>query len=356
MCTHFHPLRCILPPYISDKLVDTSTEKNKVEALENKLLNHRLRSDRMFLAALPEHQQKMLAVSAKIAKKPAPILEVYSCNNLRNLPGTKLKKTGTKFSDPDAQNVYAGGLQTWKFYYDLFKRNSIDDAGMAMIHSVHYGKRYNNAMWNGRQMLYGDGDKKVFDSFTKDIDIIGHELTHGVTQFTANLNYENQSGALNESVSDIFGIMIKQRALKQDVKQSDWLIGSNVMLGAQYALRSMKAPGTAYLNHPKWGDDPQPATMDKYMHLPNTDEGDWGGVHYNSGIPNYAFYVMAFDMGGFSWEKAGQIWYATITKELKPPSDFADAKRATIKQAGLIFGKGSLEEKAVKAGWKAAKV
>ncbi|HNP23014.1 MAG TPA: M4 family metallopeptidase [Panacibacter sp.] len=356
MCNRLNHLHCILPPYIADKLVDKGSEKNKQEALENKLMNHRLRSDRLFLAALSPHQQKMMAVSPKVAKKPKPIIEVYSCNNLRSLPGTKMSKTGTKFRDGDAQNVYDGGLQTWKFYYDLFKRNSIDDQGMAMIHSVHYGKRYNNAMWNGRQMLYGDGDKKVFDSFTKDIDIIGHELTHGVTQFTANLNYEFQSGALNESVSDIFGIMIKQRAMKLDVKKSDWLIGGNVMLGDQYALRSMKAPGTAFKNHPQWGDDPQPATMDGYLKMQNTEEDDWGGVHFNSGIPNFAFYVMAYNMGGFSWEKAGQIWYAALTKELTPSSDFAAAKTATIKQAGIIFGKASLEVKAVKAGWKAAKV
>lgn len=355
MC-HSHPMQCILPPYITDKLVDTNNKQLQQEGLENKLINHRMRSDRRFIASLPEAHQEMLAVTKKKAKTPKPVIEVHSCEHLRNLPGTLLKKSGKKYTDADAQNAYYAGLQTWKFYYDIFKRNSIDDKGMAMVHSVHYGKRYDNAMWNGRQMLYGDGDGKVFDSFTKDIDIIGHELTHGVTQFTANLNYEGQPGALNESVSDVFGIMIKQRALNQDVQTSDWLIGENVLIGEQYALRSMKAPGTAYKNHPVLGDDPQPATMDHYVDLPNTDQGDYGGVHYNSGIPNYAFYVTAFNIGGYAWEKAGVIWYAALTKVLKEDADFAAAKAATIKQAGIIFGKGSLEEKAVKSGWKAAKV
>ena len=311
-----------------------------------------MRSDRQFFSSLSVEHAKVLAVSPKIAKTPKPVIEVHNCKQGRNLPGTLLKKTGRSYKDKDANNVYKAGIYTWNFYFDLFKRNSVDNAGMAMIHSVHYRKNYNNAIWNGRQMLYGDGDKKIFDSFTKDIDIIGHELTHGVTQYTANLNYENQAGALNESISDVFGIMIKQRALGLDVKNSDWLIGENVMMGKQYALRSLKAPGTAYLNHPKWGNDPQPASMKDYIHLPNTDEGDYGGVHFNSGIPNHAFYIAAFNIGGFAWEKAGVIWYAALTSELKPDSDFANAKHATIKQAGIIFGKGSSEEKAVAAGWK----
>ena len=107
--------------------------------------------------------------------------------------------------------------------------------------------------------------------------------------------------------------MVKQRMLNQDVNQSDWLIGENVLLGKQYALRSMKAPGTAFVNHPELGTDPQPATMDHVVKLPDTKKGDWGGVHYNSGITNFAFYVTAFNIGGFAWEKAGQIWYAAMT-------------------------------------------
>lgn len=355
MCIH-NPLRCIIPPYLTNKLVDSDNKQFRNEGLVNKFLNHRVRSDRNFIASLSHAHQEVLALTQKRTKKPQPLIDIYSCENKRSLPGTLLKKSGRKYEDTDAQNAYYAGSQTWKFYYDLFKRNSIDNNGMTMIHSVHYGNKYDNAMWNGRQMIYGDGDQKVFDSFTKDIDVIGHELTHGVTQYTANLNYENQSGALNESMSDVFGIMIKQRALKLDVKESDWLIGENVLIGDQYALRSMKAPGTAYKNHPILGDDPQPATMDHYVHLPDTEEGDWGGVHYNSGIPNFAFYATAFNMGGYSWEKAGVIWYAALTQELQPDSDFAAAKKATIKQAGVIFGKGSLEEKAVKDGWKAAKV
>ena len=214
-----------------------------------------------------------------------------------------------------------------------------------------------NAYWDGRRMVYGDGDGSVFTSFTSDIDVIGHELTHGVTENEANLDYENQSGAMNESFSDIFGIMIKQRYNNQDVKKSNWLIGEKVMIGPKYALRSMKAPGTAYINHPELGDDPQPATMDKYQNLPDTSSGDWGGVHINSGIPNFAFYVAAFNMGGYAWEKAGRIWYAVLTdNNLAQNAKFADVKNLTIVHAEKLFGNNSPEVKAVKQGWSEAKV
>jgi len=214
-----------------------------------------------------------------------------------------------------------------------------------------------NAYWDGRRMVYGDGDGIVFTSFTSDIDVIGHELTHGVTEHEANLDYENQAGALNESFSDIFGIMIKQRFNNNDVKKSNWLIGEKVLIGLKYALRSMKAPGTAYIDHPELGSDPQPATMDKYQNLPNTSPGDWGGVHINSGIPNFAFYVAAFNIGGYAWEKAGRIWYAVLTdKSLPQDAKFEDVKNLTITHAEKMFGINSPESKAVRQGWLEAKV
>ncbi len=357
MCkNHRHPIQCIIPPYISDKM--TESDKIKLgDALENQLRNHRFRSDRKFFSGLTATNQKMMAIKKAAAGKPKPKIEVYSCANTTKLPGKLVANTTIlKGRDKDLKNVLAGTQYTWDFYYKILNRNSIDNAGMTLVNSVHYGKKYNNAMWNGRQMIYGDGDKKVFDSFTIDIDIIGHELTHGVTQYTANLDYENQSGALNESWSDIMGILIKQYALKQDVNQSNWLIGENVMIGQNYALRSMIAPGTAFKNHPQWGDDPQPATMDKYLNLPNTDDGDYGGVHFNSGIPNYAFCMAAIKAGGYAWDTVGKVWYEALVNNLKNNATFVDAKNATILQAQKLFGKGSSVEQAVIHGWNMAKV
>ena len=353
MCTnHRNPIQCIIPPYIADKM-----KLKTAESIDNQLRNHRFRSDRKFFSALTRPQQKLMAVKKISATELKPIIEVYTCAHGYSLPGKLIAgKSMTTSKDKDVKNVYHGVKYTWEFYNKIFNRNSIDNAGMALINSIHYGKRYNNAMWNGRQMVFGDGDKTTFNSFTGDLDIIGHELTHGVTQFTANLDYENQSGALNESFSDVFGIMIKQFALNLDVNQSNWLIGENVMRGKQYALRSMKAPGSAYKNHPQWGDDPQPATMDNYQNLPNTDEGDYGGVHYNSGIPNYAFCMAAIEMGGYAWETVGKVWYAALTQTLKHNADFKTAKKATIDRAQKLFGNGSKVRKAVINGWAKAKV
>jgi len=355
MCNHHrNPVQCILPPYIADKMKNSGKHEPE-EALDNQLRNYRMRSDRKFFSALPHADQMVLAVKKAKPVKPKPAIEIHNVKKGYSLSGS-LMTAAQIARDKNAKNVLNGVKSTWDFYYTLFNRNSVDNAGMTLINSVHYGKRYNNAMWNGRQMVYGDGDGKVFGSFTLDIDIIGHELTHAVTQYTANLNYENQSGALNESFSDVFGIMIKQYALKLDVDQSDWLIGENVMLGKQYALRSMIAPGTAYKNHPQWGDDPQPATMNKYIKMPNTDAGDNGGVHYNSGIPNYAFCMAAKEAGGYAWETVGKVWYATLTQSLKADADFAAMKKSTILQAQKLFGKNSKVHKAVIGGWEAAKV
>jgi Zn-dependent metalloprotease len=167
-------------------------------------------------------------------------------------------------------------------------------------------------MWDGHQMIFGDGDGIYFATgkFTGLVDVIGHELTHGVTQYTANLEYEGQSGALNESVSDVFGSMVKQYSLKQTADQADWLIGKGIWSSKinGVALRSMAAPGTAYDDPKVGGKDPQPATMQELV----TTEDDSGGVHINSGIPNNAFYRIATALGGYSWDKAGKIWYRTL--------------------------------------------
>lgn len=363
MCkNHFSPVQCILPPYVTDKLAESPDRNLAKIAINTKFRSFRFRSDREFFKNTTSVQKSLLGVApARPAKVPVLKMEVYNCRKQTSLSAAKLlwNSASAKLpADKDAKNVITAGSGTWHFYYDLFGRNSIDNLGLAIKQYIHYDKKYDNAFWDGTRMIFGDGDGTVFGSFTTDIDVIGHELTHGVTQYEANLDYHLQSGALNESFSDIFGIMIKQRVLNQDVKQSNWLIGENVVLGAKYALRSMKAPGTAYKNHPQLGDDPQPATMDGFVKLPDTSAGDWGGVHYNSGITNFAFYVAAYNMGGFSWEKAGKIWYMALTDKanLKTNATFSDLRKLTIKIAGQLYGTKSLEAKAVTDGWNAAKV
>jgi Zn-dependent metalloprotease len=363
---HFDPIRCLIPPYIAKKMQMQDGGKTEEDKLEERLRTHRLKSDREFFAALSPQQQHLLSVKAdppeegkrrRIKRKPEPKIKIYTCDHKYTLPGTPIvRPKGGRFQDRDAENAYKGMYHCWKFFYELFKRDSLDNHGLVLKNSIHYGKRYGNAMWDGKQMIYGDGDGVTFKTFTADLDIIGHEIMHGLIQFTANFAYEFQPGALNEAFADIFGALIKQRVLNENVKEADWLIGSSTMLGRKYALRSLKAPGTAYIGHPVWGDDPQPATMDGYMKLKFSDEDDWGGVHWNSGIPNYAFYVAAYDMGGYAWKKAGRIWYAALMEDLRYDSTFEEAKKFTILHARKIFGKGSLEEKAVIHGWRTAKI
>jgi hypothetical protein len=251
--------------------------------------------------------------------------------------------------DAAVDEAYDGLGATWKLFREIYGRDSVDGAGLPLDGTVHYGKNYDNAFWDGSRMVFGDGDGLLFNRFTVAVDVIGHELTHGVTEKTAGLVYQGQSGALNESVSDVFGSLVKQRALGQDAASADWLIGAGLFTPAVkgQALRSMKAPGTAY-DDPRLGKDPQPATMSGYVETAD----DNGGVHLNSGIPNHAFYLAAVGVGGNAWEGAGQLWYDVLTGgSLARDADFAAFAAATVAAAGRRFGEGSAQQQAVAKAW-----
>jgi Zn-dependent metalloprotease len=257
-------------------------------------------------------------------------------------------------TDPAVNEAYDAAGYTYDLYKDIYQRDSIDGKGLPINSSVHYQKGYDNAFWNGTQMVYGDGDEdlpeaqRLFNRFTISVDVIGHELTHGVTQYEAGLAYWEQPGALNESMSDVFGSLVKQYHLHHTADEADWIIGQGLFTANVngVGIRSMKAPGTAY-DDPVLGRDPQPAKMSDYV---NTTD-DSGGVHTNSGIPNHAFYLVATEIGGYAWEKAGQIWYITLRDMLQPKSDFQQAASLTFQVAGQQYGTGSLEQLAVKKGW-----
>jgi len=242
---------------------------------------------------------------------------------------------------------------TYDFYWTVFQRDSVDNAGYPLNGSVHYSRNYDNAFWDGQRMIYGDGDGVQFTRFTISVDVIGHELTHGVTQNESGLIYWKETGALNESLSDVFGSMVKQYVNNQNVQQADWLIGQGLFLPtwvAQYpqdlAIRSMKAPGTAY-NDPVLGPDPQPANMANYV---NTIS-DNGGVHINSGIANYAFYLAATAMGGYSWQTVGPIWYAAMTSpNLTKNATFSDFARLTFQFARRLYPNSNAAQ-AVAQAW-----
>jgi Zn-dependent metalloprotease len=332
----------IVPPYILRHLLKSRNPRIREAALRTLLGTTHLRAERLLL------QQGFLASTVGTKRRT-----IFDCGHAEGTDNAVVKRSegAPKTQDKSVNNAYDGLGYTYDFWKAVFQRNSIDDKGMRLDGYVHYGKAYNNAFWNGRQMIFGDGDGVLFSDFTGSVDVIGHELGHGITQYTANLAYHNQSGALNESMSDVFGSMVKQWHLKQAAKAADWLIGADIFTPGHKgdALRSMKAPGTAYDN-PDMGKDPQPAHMKDYVKMADTDEGDWGGVHTNSGIPNHAFYLLATALGGHSWEAAGHIWFDAL-RQSDSKTDFAGFATNTYTVAVSKYGPTSHEASSVEAAW-----
>jgi len=340
------PCCTIIPSHMLKGLAERGTPQQRRRALSTLLASERLRGHREMLASLGA----VVLMNPPGEKRRT----IYDAKQNPVLPGKLVRGEGTKTSkDTFVNEAYDYSGYVFDFYKAVFNRTSVDDKGMRLDSTVHYREdpreAFDNAFWNGTQMVYGDGDGEIFDRFTKCLDVIGHELTHGVTQFEAGLAYQGQPGALNESLSDVFGSLVKQWSLKQSAAKADWLIGAGLLAKGVHgvALRSMKAPGTAY-DDPQLGKDPQPAHMKNYDH----SAGDHGGVHINSGIPNHAFFLAATAIGGNAWDKAGKIWYDTLCNRLRPNSNFADAANATIKSATDLFGANSAEKKAVQAAWK----
>jgi len=330
------PICSILPPHILRKLADKPKLRDR--ALRNLAITEGFRGARQAFVAMP-----------LLPQQGTEHRTICDARNTTNLPGTQvLDEGGPNNADVAVMEAYNYSGDTYDFYSKVFNRNSVDDHGLTLTSTVHFDDGYDNAFWNGQQMIYGDGDGQYFQRFTLCLDVIGHELTHGVTQNEAQLVYSGQSGALNESISDVFGSLIKQWANNQTVDQADWLIGKGLFTNAVkgQAIRSMSAPGTAY-DDPNIGKDPQPARMADFV---NTNQ-DNGGVHINSGIPNRAFFLAAKAIGGYAWQKAGLIWYRVLNGSLSPTADFQAMANATVTVAGSLFGQNGAEQQAVRQAW-----
>jgi Zn-dependent metalloprotease len=345
---------CITPPYMLDQIILNGTPAQRSSAQRNIAASASLRAQR---SAMGGRLTSPLTASMTAAISAGKQRTIYDAMQGSQLPGIKVRGEGDPASsDPAVNEAYDGSGITYDLFSNIYGRNSIDNNGLELDSTVHYEKGYDNAFWDGQQMVYGDGDEdlpadqRLFNRFTAALDVIAHELTHGVTQYEANLNYVSQAGALNESISDVFGSLAKQYQRGQTADQADWIIGEGLFTPNVngVGIRSMKSPGSAY-DDPVLGKDPQPMHMDHYV---NTLE-DNGGIHINSGIPNHAFYIVAREIGGFAWEKAGAIWYRALTEKLKLDSNFTDAANLTYQAAADLFGNGSLEQKAVQSGWAA---
>ncbi|MGH1563529.1 protealysin inhibitor emfourin [Mumia sp. DW29H23] len=327
-----------VPPYLLDRLAEATDDPYLTGCCgQTRALDAGLRERRA--TAPPSMAQPSDADGTKT---------IYSAGGATQLPGAKVRgDADPPTGDPAVDEAYDSSGIVHELFFTAFGRSGIDDAGSTVTVTVHYGEDYDNAFWDGEQLVFGDGDGRVFERFTKPPDVLFHEFAHGVTQFTADLRYSGQSGALNESMSDCFAAMALQRMLDQTAEEAHWLIGEGLFKpGIQaVALRSMREPGTAY-DDPLLGKDPQVGSMQDYVET----TADNGGVHINSGIPNKAFALAALRLGGYSWERTGQIWYAALTGgAVGRDTRFAGFAAATVAAAQELYGEEEADD--VRAAW-----
>ncbi|KAL7940952.1 hypothetical protein V8C42DRAFT_349078 [Trichoderma barbatum] len=340
-------------PFIPENLLHQLSTSESVDEETRSRAKRDLCHLQELMARLPAVQKALFGEEARReGSEGTTYRAVYDANNSMNvnkLPGEKERTEGEDaVKDEDVNKAYDNVGHVLKFYKDYFNWTSIDNENTDVISTVHFGNDYENAFWfpKKKQMVFGDGDE-FLRNFTGCIDVIGHELTHAVTDYTSPLNYEGQSGALNEHVSDVFGIMVKQKVENETAETADWLIGEYCLLPdvKGIALRSMKEPGKAY-DDPRFKKDPQVDHFSKFKVI----QEDGGGVHIYSGIPNKAFFLVATAFKGYSWEKAGKIWWKTMNCGKIPVSctfrQFADV---TVECAEELFGEEAA--KTVRDAW-----
>ena len=357
MSAHF-----VVPPYLLDTIAERATQRFPRAAAAARSCRMSDDSSRDLRRAglrytpradLGKNESAQAAPSAVGAAATAGLERlIHDAQNTEVLPGELVRSEGDEpVADEAVNEAYDGLGASYALFSEVFSRDSLDGRGMPLMASVHYGTDYDNAFFDGRLMVFGDGDDEVFTGFTGSVSIIGHELSHGVISHTADLEYSGQPGALNEHCADVFGALTEQHAAGQNAEDADWLIGAGIFTAevTGRALRSMIEPGTAY-DDDVLGKDPQPSHMDDFV----TTESDNGGVHLNSGIPNRAFALAATAVGGPSWASCGPVWYGVLTGDaITTRTDFAEFAELTIAEAAEQFGRGSDVHDAVVSGWEA---
>ncbi|QIN85533.1 peptidase M4 family protein (plasmid) [Rubrobacter tropicus] len=344
-----------LPPFVLQSVAERGTPAQRERAERALSQDAAFRTGRRMTRTrtTPHAAENLLppGVSGNVARD----LErrVHDARKLEELPGDLVRSEGDNpTGDAAADEAYAGTGAAYDLFFDIYSRGSYDGANSPIVSSVHYGRDYANAFWNGEQLAFGDGDGELFNRFTVAPDVIAHEFSHGVVQYSPNLSYEGQSGALNESLCDVFGVLTRQRSASVETPtERDWLVGAGLFTDAVEgrALRSMSDPGSAF-SDPVLGEDPQVGRMEDYVET----EEDNSGVHIHSGIPNRAFYLAATAIGGPAWEKPGRIWYAAMTDPaLTPDADFRLFAGITTRAARLLFGQSSAEHDAVAEAFRA---
>lgn len=343
---HRHSIFCIVPPHILREVALNGESEDRESALKTLSIDHTQRSLRAIRLAAPVAQASAAGISSLGAVQGGKQRTIHDAQNGEIVPGEVVRIEGAPDTgDRAVDEAYDGLGHTYDYYLANLGRNSLDGQGGPLHAVVHFSQNLDNAFWDGQYMLFGDGF--LMDHLTE-LSVAAHELTHGVTEVDAQLFYQGQSGALNESVSDVFGSVVKQYVNGESADQANWLIGEGIWReGIQGdALRSMKEPGSAH-SDPLIGEDPQPAHMDDYVRTPE----DNGGVHINSGIPNKAFYLVATRIGGFAGDNAARIWYATLRDDrLRIRARFREFALLTYINAWNLFPEGD-EANIVKSAW-----
>lgn len=351
-----HPIQCIVPPHMLEVIALRGDERIADMArtlLKQSEQQRKERQEHGHVTPAPP-EQSAAAARARAAGDGGtegfqPNRQIHDGQHKATLPGKLVREEGDEpCGIADADSAYDAAGEVFRLFADEYDRDSLDGEGMPLIATVNHRRHYNNAFWDGEQMAYGNGDGRLFKTFI-DLSVIAHEMTHGIIQHSGGLVYRDQSGALNESIADVFGTIALQRHKGQDVYQADWIIGGDI-LGPEVngvGLRSMKAPGTAYHDE-LMGQDPQPFHMDNFL----STSDDNGGVHINSGIPNHAFYLYCMYLGGNSWEKPGQIWYRALQEINNPLASFKNWSDQTVIAAIDLYGIGSTEVNMLRRAWK----
>lgn len=335
----------IVPPKVLERLAhdEQLTAAERQMFADAAKLENEWREVRAATAELALRYRLVLPAAMSVAASlTPPSVLVFDCQQGTTLPGGPIGNPGAS-PDATAVRVFKETTAVVAFYQSMFGRNSLDDAGMTLVSSIHFSVNYNNAGWNGSQMKYGDGDGNIFIDFTSSPDVIGHELAHGVTQFTSGFAYRDQPGGLNESMSDVFGSMFRQWRSNEDVTAADWLIGKEIMGPGATArgftcLRDMSNPSGGHCLAA------QPSHFSQYHNGMDP--------HDSSGIPNLAFYKAATAIGGKSWERAGQVWYRALTGFTPDPNmsmkTFADRTRSL---AASMFSAEPAVSTSIDAAW-----
>ena len=343
-----HPAACsVLPPPLLHEVLRRGDAEQREAALRTLATDETLRLLRATAPRLPHRPRVAGLVDA------GPRRAVSDAQNGTALPGVLVRAEGAPpTGDPAVDEAYEHLGTSHAFLDVTLARASLDDEGQALDATVHFDVGYDNAFWDGERMVFGDGDGRLFGRFTAALDVVAHELGHGVTADEAGLVYAGEPGALNEHVSDVLGVTTAQWAAgADDPATAAWTVGAALLLPAVQgrALRDMAAPGTAY-DDPVLGRDPQVGHVRDFV----VTTADNGGVHLNSGIPNRAFVVACRGLGAPSWGPVGAVWYDALRDAaVGPRTRFAGFAAATLRAAGL---RGVEVADAVRAGWDAVGV